>query len=56
MQSECENDPEYKRIMAKFMANNGVYGVMKPGGLFNRMGLSQVNPNQTLPLNSRNPL
>ena len=45
MQSECENEPEYKRIMAKFMINNGSYGVMKPGGLFNRMGSSQINPN-----------
>jgi hypothetical protein len=40
--------------MAKFMVNNGSYGVMMPGGLFNRMGSNQVNPNQTLPINSRN--
>ena len=40
--------------MAKFMANNGSYGVMMSGGLFNKLGSNQVNPNQTVPINSRN--
>ena len=49
--SENDNDPEYQRIMTKFMINNGTCGVMKPGGLFGRMNKNKSMLNQTMPLN-----